>query len=422
MKTVSVIGLGNRGTEYMAFMKYLHKSKVKVISICDTNKQAIIDFKPKYKIDDSLCFNNTKDFFSKGVISDGIIISTQDKTHFEICKSAILTGYKKILLEKPVSDNILECEELNKLAKDNNVDLVICHVLRYSDFFKKIKDIIRSGKIGDIVHIDHIENVGFFHFAHSYVRGNWKKEETSTPSLLAKCCHDIDLIYWFMDSKCTEVSSFGELRYFKKENAPDGATEYCLKGCKNLDKCPYNPEWTYITAPFYKATFIKYNHRTMTGKCNATKKDMYDCLNNTSYGKCVYLNDNDVCDIQNVYMKFENGASATHTLNAFSNKMFRSGRIMGTKGEIIYEDRTLKLNIFGGKHYVMHPGNPFIPGHGEGDVKIIKHFVDILYDKYENKEDITFINETLESHKIVMASEYSRHNNGKLVKINELYK
>lgn len=411
MKTISVIGLGNRGTEYMSFIKLFHAKKAKIVAICDINPQALIDFKPKYNIDDDHSFSNTSDFFSKGVLSDGLIISTQDQSHFEICKKALEVGYKKIMLEKPVSANISECLELESLAKEKGADLIVCHVLRYSNFFIKIKDIISSGAIGDIIHIDHTENVGYFHFAHSYVRGNWKIESTSTPALLAKCCHDIDLLYWFIGSKCDSVTSYGDLKYFKKDNAPVGATEYCLKGCIVKDKCPYDCEWTYLTAPFYKATFVKYNHRTMTGKCNATKKDMYNCLNNTSYGKCVYLNDNDVCDYQVVNMHFENGVTANHILNAFSNKMHRSGHIMGTKGEIIYYDKDLKVNIFGKGEKVLHPAIPFIPGHGEGDLRIVKSFVDLLYDDVKRKEDITTISETIESHRIVMAAEMSRHNN-----------
>ncbi len=422
MKSISVIGLGNRGTEYMSFIKLFYKKKAYIKAICDINPQAIIDFKPKYNIQNDLCFSNTIDFFKAGVLSDGLIISTQDKSHYEICKEALITGYKKIMLEKPVSDNIDECIELYELAKVKNADLIVCHVLRYANYFIKIKDFIKDGVIGDLVHIDHTENVGYFHFAHSYVRGNWKRRDTSTPALLAKCCHDIDLLYWFIGSRCDSVSSYGELKYFNKSNAPVGATEYCLKGCKVKDKCPYDCEWTYLTAPFYKATFVKYNHRTMTGKCNATKTDMYKCLNNTSYGKCVYLNDNDVCDYQVVNMHFENGVTANHILNAFSKKMHRSGHIMGTKGEIIYYDRTIIINVFGKYSKTIHPAIPFIPGHGEADLRIVKSFVDLLYDDIKRKDDVTTIKETLESHKIVMAAEESRLNNSKPYNPIELYK
>lgn len=205
-------------------------------------------------------------FFAQGVISDALIISTQDASHYKIAKQAIITGYKIILLEKPVSGVKEEYTKLRDLAHKNNALLIVCHVLRYSNYYNKIKKIISSGQIGNIVSINHTENVGYFHFAHSFVRGNWHDESVSTPSILAKCCHDLDLISWFMDSPCVSVSSIGSLNFFKKENAPEGATPTCMGGCKAKKNCPYDAESLYITDPFYKAKFIKYMGRTLTGK------------------------------------------------------------------------------------------------------------------------------------------------------------
>ena len=323
MKTISVIGLGNRGTEYMGFIKGFHSKKAKIIALCDIRQQALDDISPLYKIPKEMQFNTTEAFFSKGVISDALIITTQDASHFEITKAAIETGYKYILLEKPVSGVKDEYRLLRDMAEANGVILIICHVLRYSNYYSKIKEIIESGKIGDIVSINHTENVGYFHFAHSFVRGNWRDEFTSTPSILAKCCHDIDLIAWFIDSPCVSVSSVGDVKYFRKENAPEGATERCLGGCKAKKNCPYDAEAFYITDPFYKAKFIKHMKRTLTGKAQNSKQDIVDALKYGDYGKCVFLNDNNVCDHQLVTMKFENGAVAVLNLNGFSQKMFR---------------------------------------------------------------------------------------------------
>ncbi|MCQ2602343.1 MAG: Gfo/Idh/MocA family oxidoreductase, partial [Clostridia bacterium] len=137
MKTISVIGLGNRGFEYMNFLKYFHRKETKVVAICDISPRALEDVGKRFKIGTNLRFSSADDFFKQGVLSDGLIISTQDKTHFEITKNAILAGYKYILLEKPVSDNIEECETLDRLAKENNVQLVVCHVLRYATYYRK---------------------------------------------------------------------------------------------------------------------------------------------------------------------------------------------------------------------------------------------------------------------------------------------
>lgn len=417
MKTVAVIGLGNRGTGYMRYIKVLHGTTAKTTAICDISKRALDEIGASYGIPEENRYLSTNEFFSKGVIADGLIIATQDKSHYDITKAALQTGYKNILLEKPVSDSIPECKELESLAKEKGARLLVCHVLRYADYYKKIMEILRSGVIGDLVHVNHTENVGYFHFAHSFVRGNWKRDDTSTPSLLAKCCHDIDLLCWFAGSPCAEVSSYGELKYFNKEHAPEGATEFCLNGCKAKKNCPYDAEFTYITAPLHKATFVKYMRRTMTGKCGATKADMYDCLRNTSYGKCVFLNDNNVCDIQVVNLKFENGVTATHTMSAFTSKCIRTSHFMGTKGELICTDKRLKMRIFGKKRTInILAANPFIPGHGEGDLRTVASFVDLLYDRLKNPDDVTDISTTVKTHSVVMAAEKSRLSGGVAVK------
>lgn len=414
-KKISVIGLGNRGTEYMGFLKAFHSSKVEIYALCDIRQQALDDISPNFSIPKERQFISTEDFFSKGVISDALIISTQDASHYEITKQAILTGYKYILLEKPVSGVKDEYIELRDLARENNVLLIVCHVLRYSNYYRKIKEIISSGKIGDIVTINHTENVGYFHFAHSFVRGNWRDEFTSTPSILAKCCHDIDLIAWFMDSPCESVSSVGSLKYFCKENAPEGATTMCMGGCKAKKDCPYDAERLYLTDPFYKAKFIKYMKRTLTGKAKNSKSDVQNAIRTGEYGRCVFLSDNNVCDNQFVTMSFKNGATAVLNLNAFSNKMFRECHIVGTKGELIGYGSKLKMHIFGGKTTNIIPSIVKLSGHVEGDIRIVSGFVKLICGETTDLTDITTIDATVISHNIALAAEQSRKNAGAVV-------
>ncbi len=411
-KTVSVIGLGNRGTEYMGFLKSFHFNKVQLDSICDISQQALDDIGPQFGIPEEKRYLTTEKFFSQGVISDGLIISTQDASHYEITKEALNTGYKFILLEKPVSGVGDEYRELRCLAEEKGALLLVCHVLRYSNYYKKIKEIISSGRLGDIVSINHTENVGYFHFAHSYVRGNWHDEFTSTPSILAKCCHDIDLIAWFVDSPCESVSSVGELGHFRKENAPEGATEFCMGGCKAKKNCPYDAEQLYIKDPFYKAKFIKHMKRTLTGKAKNSKQDIVNAIKCGDYGKCVYLNDNNVCDHQFVTMKFENGAVATLEMNAFSDKMFRKSHIVGTKGELIGYGTKLEMRIFGGKAGKVNTGSLGLSGHVEGDIRLIAGFVKLLCGESDDLTDITTIDATVISHDIALAAEKSRKNGG----------
>lgn len=415
MKTVSVIGLGNRGTEYMGFLKAFHSKKVSLHSLCDIRQQALDDIAPKFGIPKERQYLCSKDFFAKGVVSDALIITTQDTSHYEITKDAILTGYKIILLEKPVSGIRDEYVELRDLAKEHGVLLIICHVLRYSNYYSKIKEIISSGQIGDLVSINHTENIGYFHFAHSYVRGNWRDEFTSTPSLLAKCCHDLDLIAWFADSNCTSVSSVGGIRYFKKECAPRGASENCMSGCVARQDCPYDAEKLYITDPFYKAKFIKRMKRTVTGKAENSKEDIINAIRYGGYGKCVFHNDNNVCDHQLVTMTFENGAVAVLNMNAFSEKMFRECHIVGTKGELIGYGAKLHMNIFGKKSVPVFTGTVGVGGHIEGDIRIIANFVKLLCGETDDLTDVTTIDATVISHDIALAAEESRKNGGKLI-------
>ena len=417
MKTISVIGLGNRGTEYMGFIKGLHSKKAKIVALCDISQQALDDISPKYSIPKDKQFISTDDFFAKGVISDALFITTQDASHYQICKDALNTGYKYILLEKPVSGVEAEYKELRDLAEEKGALLVICHVLRYSNYYSKIKEIIQSGKIGDIVSINHTENVGYFHFAHSFVRGNWHVEEDSTPSILAKCCHDLDLIAWFMDSPCETVSSVGSVKYFCKDYAPLGAAETCMGGCKAKDECPYDAEKFYITDPFYKAKFIKYMKRTLTGKAHNTKEDIINAIKYGDYGKCVFLNNNNVCDNQMVMMTFKNGASAVLNMNGLSDRMFRQSHIIGTKGELIGYNTRLEMRVFGGKSKLIFKGNPAASGHAEGDLRLISGFVRLICGETNDLTDITTIDATVISHDIALAAEKSRKLGGEVIRL-----
>ncbi len=412
MKTISVIGLGNRGTEYMMFIRYLQKKRLKIVALCDIRQQALDDISPVYKISPEMQFLNTADFFKGGVRSDALIIATQDKSHFEIAKEAILTGYRFILLEKPVSGDYEECLTLRRLAEQNGTHLIVCHVLRYSNYYGKISELLRSGVLGDLVLINHTENVGYFHFAHSFVRGNWHKEADSTPVILAKCCHDLDLIQWFADSPCTAVSSTGELTYFNEAHAPKGNALRCLDDCKVKDSCPYNAENLYIKDPFWRAKFIKYMRRTLTGKSKNTKTDIYEALKTNDYGRCVFHCDNDVCDSQTVQMTFENGIRAVLTMNAFSDKMFRESHIIGTKGELIGYNKKLKLCVFGQKPQKVRIGGIHFSGHVEGDMRLIKNFAALVNGEPTKLSDLTTITATLPSHEIAKIAEESRKNNG----------
>ncbi|MDR1409339.1 MAG: Gfo/Idh/MocA family oxidoreductase [Oscillospiraceae bacterium] len=416
MLKIAAIGLGSRTVEYLTIMRLLRKNDVEITALCDIAPQVLKDIGERFNVPESHLFASAEALFAQGKIADGLIIGTQDATHAEIAKPAIGLGYT-ILMEKPISGNYAECVQLAEQAKAKGVRIVVCHVLRYHNYYEKIKEIIRSGQIGKLITINHTENVGYFHFAHSYVRGDWKIESESTPALLAKCCHDIDLIQWFFDEKpALSVSSLGDLEYFCRKNAPEGATEFCLGGCAVKEQCPYDAEYHYITSPLHKSTFVKFKKRRLTGKARSTKADVYEALRTGQFGRCVFLNDNDVCDNQTVSVDFGDSQTALLTMTAFSQKCCRKSHFMGAKGELICNHNDLVMNIFGkGRRRF---GLKFaLPGHGNGDVGLVLRFLKVLSGELEDARDVTFIEQTLPSHAIIAAAEESRHRNGERIRM-----
>lgn len=413
---VCVLGLGNRGHNYIRWMRLFCKKDIEVVAVCDKNPLRLENTQKAFKIPKA--FGSDDELFANGAIADAIIIATQDRDHIIHCTQAIDAGYKHILVEKPVSPDIEACERLLAYGKEHGVDIVVCHVLRYSKHYAIIKKLIDDGEIGDIMNINHVENVGDFHYAHSYVRGCWHDSTETSPFIMAKCCHDFDLFHWFVGAPCVAVSSFGENRYFTHDYAPDGAAERCVD-CKV--KCPYNAENLYIKDSLIKATFVKFMGGAVTGKPHPTKDDKYEALKNGSYGKCVYHADNNVADRQIVNMQFKNGAVVTHTATAFSNKMHRRTQICGSLGDIIADDLTAKITLcrYHGKKkvYRSKPWYLRILGHVDGDINLIKGWSRLISGKEYDKRHVTFLEDTIASHKIAMAAEESRLSGGRTTEI-----
>lgn len=408
MKTIAVIGLGSRGTGYMRWLKLFEKKRAKIVAICDKSELKVKEIGEQYKIDKANCFTDEKTFFAEKR-ADAVMICTQDADHYRNCMQALAAGYH-IMVEKPLSFSVEECEEIERVSREKGLYVVVCHVLRYSKYFGKIKDLLRGGDLGEIVSINQQENIAYFHYAHSYVRGNWRNKDTSTPILMAKCCHDIDLITWYMGSEAEEVASYGALTHFTAENAPEGAPQRCIDGCPVGETCPYNAVNLYIKDPFYKAKWIKYGRRILTGKNYSTKKDLEKALREGDYGRCVYRCDNNVNDCQTVIMKFSGGRIASHTLSAFTDKFYRITHITCTKGEILGTDNSGKITVhrFNGKNEVYHTkGLIKLPGHLEGDIRLTRAFVSLLEGTLKNMDDVTFVSATIPSHRTIVRAEAS---------------
>ena len=420
MKTVAILGLGARGLHTYAPYADLHPDKMKIVAVCDIVKEKVEIAKQKYGVSDNMCFYDEKEFFAKGKLADVIFITTQDREHVEHAVKALDLGYD-ILLEKPISPLLADCYRLKEKVDQTNKLVIVCHVLRYTTFFKTIKKAIDEGKIGDVVSIQAIENVGYWHMAHSFVRGNWRNSNIESPMILQKCCHDFDIYGWLIGKKCVSVSSFGNLSYFKKQNAPKGATSHCMN-CPHVDNCVYSAKKIYIESSLNGYDSGNRDWPVNVIMENPTREGLIDALKIGQYGRCVFDCDNNVVDHQVCNVLFENDVTLNFTMCGFTNDMSRYLKIMGTKGEIIADQNTNLVTVtpFGGEStvYDINVLAEDLSGHGGGDNAMLTEFFASL--NGESVDASSTIANSVQSHEIAVASEISRLNGGKCIELKDL--
>ncbi len=335
---VCVIGAGIRGFN---LARQLSTSDIpaKIIGVAEPNPNKKQLFANEFNLDDKYSFNDWQELVNSHIPCDAAIIATLDNQHTEPALAALDNGWH-VLLEKPLSDHYEGCCQIVAKQKETGQVLSVCHSLRYMDAFVKVKNLIDNKVIGEIVHIEHMEGIGHFRFAHNYVRGRWAVKENNTFLLLHKCCHDIDYIYWLMNTRCERVSSFGSLKYFTTENAMQKNVSRCID-CDLKESCQYSALRIYVDGKLdeWPARDICEQH---------TKDAHYKAVSNGPYGKCVWAGTNDVVDHQVVMMEFKNGATATSTLTGYSATNGRRLRIQGTLGELLYDEaqRTILISKF----------------------------------------------------------------------------
>ena len=417
--TVSIIGLGGRGGE--AYGRYMieQKDKFAITHICDINHVRLEKYGELFDVSTENRFDDEDKFFEKKW-SDVLFITTQDRMHVRMAKKALLLGYD-IVLEKPISDDPQELLELSDLAHKVGRKIMVCHVLRYTVTMRKLKEILNSGAIGQLVSIDQTENVVFWHEAQSYVRGNWRNRAMCTPMIMAKCCHDLDLLQDFIGSKCHSVASMGSLAYFKACNQPKDAADRCVN-CKYIDTCTYSAKRVYID--MWKNVGCPANvfpFSLVTDAYPTTEIALQKAIEEGPYGRCVFACDNDVVDNQTVIMQFENGVTATLKMEAFVKNGGRDIRFFGTEGELELREAegTITLKKYFGEDTVwkLTDLTDDLEGHGGGDHRMIDELYDIMTGK--TPEVATSIDESIESHYMALAAEESRLNGGNLVLINK---
>ena len=452
-----LIGAGARGKDAYGNVILGMKEKVLIVAVAEPNPIRLEKLSKDHSIPVERQFTDWKPLLNAGIEADAVLVCTQDKDHKDPAVLAMKKGYH-LLLEKPMAENLEDCIEIVKTAKETNRKLMVCHVLRYTGFFRTIFDAIESGKIGKLITLTHRENVSHFHMAHSFVRGNWGNKEKSSPMMLAKCCHDLDLIYWYVGAKCDKLSSFGSLSFYNEENAPVDSAERCCD-CKYKydEKCEFSAYHIYSGRPLlnfamnspymgiistfakirikspkftkFISKFSKNIRRTIPWKewpTNIITEDLTDegiekAIKEGPYGRCVFRCDNNVVDNQMVTMNFKNGVTANLLMHGHSPIEGRSLRIDGTEGVLIGkffgDENSIQLIKHGSiEREELYNSKFDMSGHGGGDKGIIEAFVElILKIKVAEKsggdvdfEGLTNAEASFESHLMALISEKAR--------------
>lgn len=416
--TMAVAGAGMRGAGY-AECASLIPDKIEVVAVAETDPDKLRRFAEKHNIKPENCFNSVEDMLNADKLADVMALCTMDKQHYAQAIPALEKGYH-LLLEKPASPDPFECKEIARVAKENDRQVVVCHVLRYTPFYSELKKIIESGKIGDVMCVQANEAVGYWHQAHSFVRGNWRNSVESSPMILQKCCHDMDILIWLIGKHVKSVSSFGERSHFRSECAPEGAPERCSEACPNYHTCPFSVEHVYLNRTDNWPSQVVMGDPTGTNQY--TREEVAKALETSPYGRCVYHCDNDVVDHQVVNLLMEGGTNVTFNMSAFTYHMTRNIYVMGTKGDIVgnMRDNTITTRIFRGEEETIIPHGEDKFGHGGGDMGIIRDLVALLDpNDTSEKTSLTSIDTSVESHIVALAAEKSRLAGGELVKIDD---
>ena len=394
-----LIGAGSRG---MTYGRWVVSHGHEIVAVADKNLGRLYAACDALNVSGERRFTDGAELLSWEKMADAAIIATMDRDHYGHVMQALDRGYD-ILLEKPISPDPRECLEIEEKAKRLGRKITVCHVLRYTPFWGTIKDVLDSGELGKIVAIKHSENIGNFHMAHSFVRGNWRNDKLSSPIIMQKSCHDLDILLWLTGVHCTRVASFGTLSYFRPENAPEGAADRCCD-CA-VEDCRFRAKDVYLPVlGQWPADVV----------ClEPTEEALDEALRTGPYGRCVYRCDNNVCDHMSTIMEFDNGVTATFSLTAQTSAVYRHIHIMCQHGEIIADGEAHTVTV---RHFITSPNDSFDTrtihvrsngsGHGGGDDGIMEDFNASLTDA--SAESRSSISRSVESHLMACAIEQAR--------------
>ena len=421
---VAFCGLGNRGKDTYAPTVKLFPDRMEIAAIADIDPAKVKDVAETYGVPADRCFAGAEELLAQDKLADAVFITTQDRQHVRQAVAAMEKGYD-VLMEKPISPVAAECREIVRVAKETGRHVVVCHVLRYTPYFMKLKELLDAGTIGDVVSIQAIENVCYWHQCHSFVRGNWRNSDETSPMILQKCCHDLDLYPWLANKTCKAVSSFGGTYLFKPENAPEGAALRCLDGCKVKETCPFDAEKIYLEND--ETGILKGNDEWPCEvlALHPTPESIREAIQTGPYGRCVFHCDNNVVDHQVVNLEMTDGTTMQLTMCAFTAQGGRYAKFMGTNGDIVADmhRNIIDIGVFGKPREQIDVSKlaEDFSGHAGGDNQLVREFLDLELDG-KVASNITSLERSMESHYIAFAAERSRVEGGRLVQIEEIQK
>ncbi len=399
---VAAIGAGNRLNAYAEYA-CLHPEEMEIVAVVEPNEVRRKHCAERFHIPSEYCFASWTQFFEYPPLADAVFLCTPDHLHYQPALAALEKGYH-ILLEKPIAQTWQECQDIARKAQVYGRIVGICHVLRYHPYFRKFRQIVENGELGEIISINHVEGVGIERMTHAFVRGLWRRTEETNPMILSKACHDLDLMVWLTGRKCLEVSSYGSLKWFKEKNAPVGSTLRCTDGCLIERECPFSALRLY----YRQKRWLR--HFDIPEGIDPDPVIMQE-LKTGPYGRCVYRCDNDVVDHQVVSMLMEDEVTVNFSMDAFTKEGGRKTHIMFTKGEAYGDEKQLTIRYFlpGKADEVFNFADSFgeCNYHGGADLYIVGDFLQAIR-KQKASALLTSIETSLESHRIAFEIEKRR--------------
>ena len=400
--TLLIAGAGSRGAMFAGWAAR-HPDRARVVAVAEPRADRRDALADEHGVSPERRFGDWREAAAAGRVADAAVIATLDQEHPEPAIALAGLGHA-LLIEKPLAPTEAECEAIIAAVEQAGVVASVAHVLRYTPYTRLLRGLLDGGAAGEIVSVEHLEPVGFWHQAHSYVRGNWRREEAAGPMLLAKCCHDLDWLGHVIGRPCTAVASFGELGVFRGDRTPAGAGERCLD-CAIEPGCAYSARKIYLEAA----------ERGETGwpldvvAFPATPANLEAALRDGPYGRCVWACDNDVVDHQILALQYDGGVTATLTMTAFTRMRDRETRIFGTAGELYGDGASVTVYDFATRETTRHevPPEQVTSNHGGGDYGAIDGFVSAVAARDPSLVP-TAPAETLASHKVVFAAERAR--------------